>query len=316
LKYFVAETCGARVRNANFIGHVHSVFTSACNIQTKEGDIFTLLEQTKLDQPRGIRVITPKEFCFSDWIKFGDHVFCYHGCLQIKEPNFYVDMRHAILWQENLPIILTVSQALVSKQWQVAANLLSTFTAKAMNSQDQTNRENIGIIFWPKLYSLASSLTKSTREQDWLKIETTICSLIGLGPGLTPWGDDFLCGFLSGYECLVGNLEQKKNLYRLRNILLKNSKKTSDISQAMLSDVATGQHSKSVIATCQSLFEFNRSNSFASNVSQLLEIGDTSGAASCFGILSSIAGTDRFCDLYENYYLHMVSNLTDETLTC
>jgi hypothetical protein len=313
LKYFLAATYGSRVKNAIFTGQIHSVFANACNIQLNKGGIVTLLVHTKEDQPGGIRLLTPNEFYFLDWIKSGEHVSCQQGCLQIKEPNFLVDMRHATLWQENLPNILAVSQVHVSRQWQTAANLFAAFTDQYNNGGKQINKKNLGLNFQPNLYSQAMKLTQAIREQDWPKIDTAFRSLIGFGPGLTPWGDDFICGFLSGYECLAENLKQKRNLNRLRSILLKNIGKTGDISQAMLSDAATGQHNKSVVETCQALFASHRADNLTSSIHQLLGIGDTSGAANCFGILSSIVGTDGFGDLYKNDYLPMISDLAGET---
>lgn len=60
-----------------------------------------------------------------------------------------------------------------------------------------------------------------------------LSSLIGLGIGLTPSGDDFLCGVLAG--CIFDNLEKHSFVKLLKKQIQNNLQNTNDISRAFLS---------------------------------------------------------------------------------
>ena len=311
MKYFKAETYGLRVKNAAFTGKVHSVFTDACNIQTCEGELVTLLNQTKPDQPGGIRITLPKDFNFSDWIKSADRVSCQHGYLQIEEPNFLVDMRRATLWEGYLPRhLVDDSEARLIRQWEASAHLYLALVDKNRNGSEELNSNISSTYFFPKLYALTLKLTKATRVNDWQAIYSTIFSLIGFGPGLTPWGDDFLCGFMAGFESLSHNIDQKNILTRLQHILRKNLSATGDISRSMLRDVLNGQHGRPITDTCQALFGSTSNLDLSIEVNKLIEIGNTSGAATCLGILSGSAAAIKHRVLYKKNYKQLMSVLT------
>ena len=60
-----------------------------------------------------------------------------------------------------------------------------------------------------------------------------LSSLIGLGIGLTPSGDDFLCGVLAG--CIFDSLEKHSFVKLLKKQIQNNLQNTNDISRAFLS---------------------------------------------------------------------------------
>ena len=311
MKYFNAETYFLRVKNAALTGKVHSVFAGACNIQTCEGELVTLLNQTKPDQPGGIRITLPKDFNFSDWITSADRVFCQHGYLKIEQPNFLVDMRRATLWEGYLQIhLVDDSEARLIRRWEASAHLYLALVGINGSGSEERNSNISSTYFFPKLYALTLRLTKATNVNDWQAIRATICSLIGFGPGLTPWGDDFLCGFMAGLESLSHNIDQKNILTRFRHILRKNLTATGDISRSMLSDVLNGQHGRPTTDTCQALFSSTSNLDLSNEINNLIETGDTSGAATCLGILSGSAAAIKHGVLYKKNYKQLMSVLT------
>jgi len=313
VKIFNAETFGIRIKNKAFKGKVHSVFASACNIKTREDKIITLLVNSKPDQPNGIRIVTPKEFVFSDWIKPGDSVSCQQECLQIEEPNILVDMRLAHVWQNSLPRYLDdVDHAHILGQYKAATKLFLMLTKQNIDSLKKSNSKIKRMDFLPILYSKVENLTQSVRIDDKSKILSEISSFIGFGPGLTPWGDDFLCGFMAGFDCLSKDLDQKIKVHKLRDILIRNFDATGDISKSMLSDAVLGQHGELIVDTCQALFDPKFSPKLTSRVCKLIEVGETSGSASCLGILSGIAAVTKCNELYKVNFLRMMLRLKDK----
>ena len=87
---------------------------------------------------------------------------------------------------------------------------------------------------------------------DSAKMADTLCQLIGLGIGLTPSGDDFLCGFLAGLRMssAVSSHIPADESDRFRQILeekiCSHLDRTNEISAAFLHCAALGQFSAPV----------------------------------------------------------------------
>ncbi len=313
MQYFNAMTCGLGSTKTIFTGRIHSVFTAACNIQTPDKRLITLLKHSKPDQPRGIRLATPENFNFSDWIKSGNRVSSRRGYLQIEEPNFLIDLRMARLWCGTLPAhSYGVNDAHLITQYQNAAQLLLSLTEQKMVDAKQTSRKIVYAKFLPTLYSLSKKLTQSARIDDRPKTASTILSLVGLGPGLTPWGDDFLCGFMAGFECFAEIMEKKRTLDWLRQVLANNLAKTGDISRTILNEAVFGHHGELIVKTCRAMTDPKKSIKLTTQLRELIGVGMTSGPASCLGILSGIAAVTDLKELYENNFPHIISSLIEE----
>lgn len=84
---------------------------------------------------------------------------------------------------------------------------------------------------------------------DSAKMADTLCRLIGLGIGLTPSGDDFLCGFLAGLRMSSSVSSQiltvKSDNFRqiLEKKICSHLNRTNEISAAFLHCAALGQFS-------------------------------------------------------------------------
>lgn len=90
-----------------------------------------------------------------------------------------------------------------------------------------------------------SSCAKAYTSCDYQKAASLLCRLTGLGPGLTPSGDDFLCGVLAGL------ILTRKELHPFTTALIRtikaNLENTNDISAAFLTCAADGLFSLPVI---------------------------------------------------------------------
>ena len=87
---------------------------------------------------------------------------------------------------------------------------------------------------------------------DSAKMADTLCRLIGLGIGLTPSGDDFLCGFLAGLRMSssvsshIPTAESDSFRQILEEKILSHLNRTNEISAAFLHCAALGQFSAPV----------------------------------------------------------------------
>ncbi len=151
------------------------------------------------------------------------------------------------------------------------------------------------------MWDFADALTRTLGEKDWKAVRGAMHSLIGCGPGLTPWGDDFVVGFLAGYECLSADPAGSQDLSRLRGLCHQRVGATSDISRSILLDAIAGQFGLPVYALCETLFAPVSTPDVVGQVRTLMETGDSSGEATCYGILSGIAAASSSEALTSRY---------------
>ena len=113
------------------------------------------------------------------------------------------------------------------------------------------------------------------QKRNYENTSRELSKLIGLGLGLTPSGDDFLCGMLAGFHLLDRNNHTfTKCLFHYINDNLNN---TNDISRAFLNCALHGHYSQAV----NKLW----TNPSCEQISQMfLEIGHSSGMDTLCGI--------------------------------
>ncbi|MEH7254055.1 DUF2877 domain-containing protein, partial [Neobacillus niacini] len=115
-------------------------------------------------------------------------------------------------------------------------------------------------------------------------------SLIGLGPGLTPSGDDFLTGLFT-----IFNMENSP-FYPYRSfceeVLKKAKTLTNDISYMTLKKAAIGKVRESIISLLNSLFVEDEEDLILS-LNKLLNIGSSSGTDIAIGIVFGMEANIR-----------------------
>lgn len=87
--------------------------------------------------------------------------------------------------------------------------------------------------------------SEAWKNAEWMKAARSLCSVTGLGSGLTPSGDDFLCGVLAGI--LLMKIKSHPFVYALREELPLHLQDTNDISRTFLSCALSDQFSEPVI---------------------------------------------------------------------
>lgn len=107
----------------------------------------------------------------------------------------------------------------------------------------------------------------------------SLSSLIGLGIGLTPSGDDFLCGVLAGL--ILRNGTNHPFSLALQEQIVQKLPDTNDISRAFLNCALQGQYSEAVCSLCHAAEEAQLSAAFSA-------IGHSSGMDTLCGILYAL----------------------------
>ncbi|MBI5673629.1 MAG: DUF2877 domain-containing protein [Nitrospirae bacterium] len=130
------------------------------------------------------------------------------------------------------------------------------------------------------------SLLQTTCRLQLREAMISVKSLIGLGYGLTPSGDDFLVGYLAGLWCTVGvNLSRMQFLMALGSELSQVSQNTNEISCTYLRSASKGHVSESIAKLAQRLNQANNMNSIRAATQAALQVGHTSGSDGVLGLL-------------------------------
>ena len=114
--------------------------------------------------------------------------------------------------------------------------------------------------------------------------------LIGLGPGLTPSGDDVLVGCLKGLWLRAGT---ESHLYstldRWRHVLLPTlQERTTAVGAAFIRYALQGQFAEVLDRAAAALFGPTNSEVVAAAMARLLAQGETSGTDTALGLLLSL----------------------------
>lgn len=291
-----AISVGVQVPIHHFSGTVHSVFHQACNLWLEPGLLLTLLPSQKGNAPHGIRLNTSPEATFVNLAQVGQPVACRGGLLRIDGADFSVDLRNARLWQVDLQSMrIDLRRSAQAQAWAVAWSELK------MSYHKNEITENLGPSFLREgrpaaslpsknlLQLRASTILSLLQATCRLKLEEariSIRQLIGLGYGLTPSGDDFLVGYLTGLWSTVGrNSSRTQFLNSLSFELCEAAQVTNTISRAYLESAAQGHVAEPIATLAQQLERPNDMRGVRTATQAALQVGHTSGSDGVLGML-------------------------------
>jgi len=193
-----ALTIGSRVAPAA-AGRVRSVYRQACNVELDSGALWTLLCATLGNLPHGIRFTLPGPQDLRGWLRLGQAVVHETSQLRIAQAGVTIELSGASRWSCELS----------------ACDVYATPVARAMLTAFAVLREHsVRGGFAPLVLNDAnpgSPLARAMRRRLWRSLPLldsarasldaplaakALEQLAGLGPGLTPSGDDFIVGYL------------------------------------------------------------------------------------------------------------------------
>ena len=145
--------------------------------------------------------------------------------------------------------------------------------------------------------------TSAVRTNNKAQLSQAVLRIAGLGPGLTPSGDDFLVGYLlsMSYAARIG-LETPRGNQTLKDIFLDGStRKISVISNAYLKSAAGGERF-SIIDDILEAALINSGDGIEARVKRLLRIGSSSGTDILCGIIWALKTLPCIWELDDSTY--------------
>lgn len=265
-----------RLPAAGWQGRVHSVFTRTINIETAAGTLVTLAADGCDDAPDSVVLDLP-DFTGSG-VLAGDPVTAMPARIAIAG-RLTVDLRAAARWQEDLPrgidpqclrANLPSAQVLLSAAGTAGGMLAAGATADAWTGE-VTRALAIG----------TAQVRLSLLRGDDSAFRAHAASLIGLGPGLTPSGDDFLVGLFAALRCGDGAARFARPC---ADIVAAGASRTNAISLAALRHAAAGRVRASIAQLLQQLCQ-GSPDTVAPALQRVLAIGSTSGTDIAAGVV-------------------------------
>ena len=285
-----AEHIGSRVALRPARATVHSVFRQACNIETDDGSLVTLLASQAGNLPHGIRCVLPEPEDFQALLEPGQRVAIGEGSLQVQEAGVTVDLSAASLWHCALPacVINAYSDASFRLLLELRAILREQAPAGGLVPlllRDEVPSSALDHALQRRLLRALPTLREASLVSDASLAAQALEQLVGLGPGLTPSGDDFIVGYLAAL-CTRRSTERGSRLLLTGLIAFVTglAARTNLISRQFILDALAGEVSEHLAELVRALClqDDARFRAFASRVAG---IGHSSGADSLVGLL-------------------------------
>lgn len=191
--------------------------------------------------------------------------------------------------------------------WDALADRLPVFAADVAQASDrrgfghligrplgdppEANSDDPDLRTWEAIFPPAGDLLRAGAADGLAGVWEAASRLIGLGPGLTPAGDDFVGGLLFAIEQVArahpGRVH--RDHARRRAFLEHVRTATNQISYAILCDLAHGHGPEPMHSLLQSLLDGEEPGRALSAARAITKIGHTSGWDLLAGMLSGLA---------------------------
>jgi hypothetical protein len=267
-------------------GSVHSVFTHAVNLTTPGGLLVALASRAAGDAPRTL-VLDLDDFTGTG-LDAGQHVTFATGGLLVDTPGG--------------PVRVTTDGA---RRWDPAAPSLAHLDPGtlrgAADTLDAYNRAHgapggmLGAAPGAGLMESAvaraldagrTALLTALRARDTAALTPGILALHGLGPGLTPAGDDFLTG-LTLVAALPGSTLGAL-VPAVRDVLAGHRGRTTDLAAATLAEAADGRARAELVDVLRHLADTPPPWDLNAPAQRVLAFGHTSGSDTLSGLVAGL----------------------------
>ena len=291
-----ALSAGVEAPTMCFSGVIHSIFHHACNVSLESDALLTLVSSEKGNLSQGIRLGTPPKFTFLNQLRVGQPFACRGGILRISGSELSVDLRTASLWHIDLKgLRINIHQRDTAQAWAVAwlelrkhrrGNAISAMIA-AIPVTRKNPETSPGIrTLVERAVQTVPALIDATRNLQVDAAITAFTPLIGLGPGLTPSGDDFIVGYLAGLWSTAGSDSSRlRFMSSLGAWLSQAAAGTNAISGAYIKSSVNGNVSEPIATLAQRFGQAKSMESVREATRTALQVGNTSGTDGVLGLL-------------------------------
>lgn len=261
------------------------MFDSAVNLRlAREDRLLTVLLSEHYELPQGIRVASKDAHLRS--LVVSQRVAARAGILRFQSSLLTIDLRGASVWkcpvsELNLDAGTRRAQESCSRAWQLLNKWQRLRQADIL--ADDLFQSKSGSFLSQRMREPVMQLIAATDRLDVKGSIQAAQDMIGLGPGVTPSGDDLLIGFLAGLWSLAGRSQPLISfLDSFGAALMPITARTNEISRTYLYHATRGQFSSSL----SNLLEAIAGGGDVEQATQTaIRVGHSSGMDSVTGLL-------------------------------
>jgi hypothetical protein len=282
----VARTIGSRVSRTESRGHVGAVFKHACILLLDGGGVIAVLAPHVGQVAHGVRLARnePIDRCFrigmpvricGDDIVFGTEVAVTLNLAQMwTSPRFGISEWTCSIFDAMTRVRNRLLElAPKSDSEFLTATLQMTEPVTALRARVSTALPRLAV---------------AARAHDANGALLVLRELIGLGPGLTPAGDDFMVGWLAGLTLAAQSPAERKFLATMCTGIEALSRATTPISRQHLGDACALMFSERLSTVCVAIATGASPPAVDAGVDAQLAVGATSGADAAAGVLFAL----------------------------
>ena len=256
---FTVSACGNQVRQDRETGHVAAVFDHSFYVVTGGAWMCLGTDAMQLG-PLNVRPTAPATTVLpASGLRTGDRIIASAGRLHVRG-KFVFDFRDATTWSPPPPPRWT-AETLARGLAAIARGMIPAEAITALA------REPIARLSEILAAAMSADQSLSPDTPRW------VSRLVGLGPGLTPSGDDFLGGMMIA----LGLLDRPALMSQFSTVVLHAAgRNTHPISRAHLAAAATCAGSAALHGTLNHVLA-GGAGSFAGHLAEVDRIGHSSG---------------------------------------
>lgn len=277
-----AVAIGEAVPRGNFDAHIQSVFDTAVNMRLLDEDrLITLLVSNGYELPQGIRITKRAPL---QTLTVDSSAAARGGILRFDSSPLTIEMRGAEVWRCRIREF-HVNTASLEESWINAWQLLET-TQRQRNADivcEDLFHPGAGSALSQRISVPIRGLVAAVNLNDVGAAIQAAQGMIGLGPGVTPSGDDLLIGFLVVLWSMVG--EEPSQLFFIRSFggaLMRIANRTNEISRTYLYHATHGQFSSSLTSLVAA---FVGIGNLEETARAAMRVGHSSGMDTVTGLL-------------------------------
>lgn len=271
-----------RVIHSNFSGFVHSTFKRSVNIHcVEDGELYTIACREIDNGPNTL--ILDVESLESMDIEMYDQVYTTSKSICIGK-KITIETGKATIWGKKLPQYPLNTDVIKTNITYMKQYINMHGTSGGMKSPlshiSPFEHEMARIICERSNFLLAELLNKRMQHA----VQHAV-SLVGLGPGLTPSGDDFLVGLFTAFHLANSPLSSYK--WFCEEVEKVAKELTNEISFMAIKQASTGQVRESIVSLLEAILSDDERELIIS-LQKVLNIGSSSGTDIALGILAGL----------------------------
>jgi len=281
------------IRQEGWTGEVIAVHPQSVYATDEDDEIYAIVRQPLGNGPLNLVIPAEPAAPLFDGLAVGTSLASTGTVLGIGE-IITIGLERAVMWDPKAYAALTADpEALDRGLAEVCRQLSHAAPAESLACllpylQDEDLPDPLErVAHFPRSHALIGGLAESLAQRDRRRLKVVTSSLAGLGPGLTPAGDDFIAGVLLALA-LVREQTPDQGLSEIAALLLETSApRTHEVSAAYLRAACDGQAGERWHPLLAALAAGGTAQ-IADAVAPVLATGETSGADMLAGFVVGI----------------------------